>query len=831
MTDASEARSGRSVVGDSAPPSVLAVLRTIVVPARGLSEESWAVVEDIETDRLVDPPWPPEFSPDVVEETRARLHRRRVLIVSGSPGGARDRLASDIAGMIDRPSPHRHVSRPGDDDRPYFAVAQLWRGENPSTDDDLDDVEATMRQRLDQSDRPTSVVLVGADQCDPRSVEVLLRLAESDDLRLVMTVAPDSRATLERLRQVGDVVEVERLTPDAVAERLQQRFAACPDRAVIELVHTRTGGSYELVQRFVDASVASGLIVVSGGTLSIDPAVSPRGVDPEADESHAAVHDVTALLGRVDAAEARDSFGRAVVDEAVGRGILSETDGALGFVFGVEGTMVRRAMTRDRQSELFDRYAAGLARTIALPGVAPRAADWWLATGHLLPVELAARAARESNLETRFRRAVVYSDPASNEEQRAVAPVERGYALLELGDDSDFHEMFVGVNPQELTEDELYAYVLATQVVEDDDERELLLQRAITHDDPAVQRRREAIRTLRELVHQTFTRGGERVASRLRALAFSGQLSPGNRAVTFTALSAALFSSARPVQAVESSEFALASLLDSGEPISAFHLDGSREMLIAAHIAALDLQGAARELEAYASGPFGTGGGRLTLALQARVRLQHGQVDDALDSALQFLNDLGPNDPRQLRGWVEAMAAECLVHLDRAPEARAALAAAAQHRSMMPETDLARRITMAGAHDALAEPEVALEILNDAFDEAGSRGLLQAGIEAAGAGVLIGGPPQLARLLGVVDDLVDPAGRPLVWQRFAHAVQAYDIDSIVRIAIELEVKEAHLMAAGVAQFVLDMARRATDLDRPTRAHLAHLADLSRRLRR
>jgi hypothetical protein len=251
----------------------------------------------------------------------------------------------------------------------------------------------------------------------------------------------------------------------------------------------------------------------------------------------------------------------------------------------------------------------------------------------------------------------------------------------------------------------------------------------------------------------------------------------------------------------------------------------------ARHVAALDLAGAQHALDEYSSGPFGTGGGRLTLALQARVGLQSGRVDDALASALQFLNDLGPNDPRQLRGWVEAMAAECLVHLDRAPEARAALAAAARHPSLMPETDLARRITMAGAHDALAEPEVALEILNDAFEEASSRGLLQAGIEAAGAGVLIGGPPQLARLLGVVDDLVEPAGRPQVWQRFARAAHAYDIDAIVQIAIELEAKDAVLMAAGVAQFVLDMARRATDLDHRTRAHLTGLADLSRPLDR
>jgi tetratricopeptide (TPR) repeat protein len=785
----------------------------------------------LEADRPRRSPWPPLFSSDFVEQTRSRLHRGRVLVITGTPTGALDRLAADVAGMVDRPSPNRHVARPGDGARPYFAVAQLWFGEHPAVDDDLDGVEHLIRQRLDQRDRPASVVLVGAEQCDTPSIEVLLRLAESDDLRLVTTVAPDAHATLERLRQVGDVVEVGPLDADAIAERLQQRFGVQPEPAVTELVLNRSGGSYELLQGFVDNSVASGLIVVRDDTLSLDDGVPMPDPDEQPDDSRADVLDVTALLGCVDVDEARASFGCAAVEHALARGVLSESDGGLRFVFGVEGAAIRRSMNGDRQRALHDRYSTSLARTVGLAGVAPRAADWWLAAGHLLPVDLAARAAREANLETRFRRALVYTDPAINQEHRAITPVERGYALLELGDSGDFHQMFVGVDPDELTEDELFAYIRAAQVLEDEDDREQLVRQAIAHDDPAVRRRREAIRTLAELVHQTFTRGGDRVASRLRALAFSGQLSSGNRAVTFTSLSAALFSAGRPVQAVESSEFALRSLLDSGEPISAFHLDGTREMLIAAHVAALDLDGAERALEAYSTGPFGTGGGRLSLALQARVWMQHGRVDDALTSALQFLNDTGPNDPRQLRGWVEAMAAECLVHLGRTPEARAALSAADQHPSVMPETDLARRTTMAGAHDAMAEPEVALEILNDAFEEASSRGLLQSAIEAAGAGVLIGGPPQLARLLGVVDDLVDPAGRPLVWQRFARAAHAYDIDSIVQIAIELETKEAYLMAAGVAQFVLDMARRATDLDHQTRAHLAELADLSGRLGR
>jgi tetratricopeptide (TPR) repeat protein len=460
--------------------------------------------------------------------------------------------------------------------------------------------------------------------------------------------------------------------------------------------------------------------------------------------------------------------------------------------------------------------------------VAPRTADWWASTGHLLPVDLAARATREANLQGRFRRALVYSDPASNEHQAPVAPIERAYALLELGETRDVVEIVTGIDPADLTEDELYAYLRTMRgVLDDEAECERLSNRAVSAvDDPATRRRHESVQTLADLVHETFVGSGEKVASRLRALTFSGQLSPGNRAVAFAALSATLRSSARPTQAVQASEFALTTLLDGHEPLRAFHLETTGEVLMSALVSALDLDGALHALDAYSSGPFGTGGGRLTLAFQAFVLMQRGSMREALASAQQFLNDLGPRDPHQVRGWVEAMAAECLVNLGRTDEAVAALGSAARHRSHMPEADLERRITMAFARDALAEPEEALEILDDVIDEATERGLLDTRIEAAGAAVLIGGPPQLGRLLDAVDDLVDPTGRPAAWQRFARGVRAYDIGAIVELAVDLEAKEARLMAAGVAQSVLDMARRATDLDDETRAHLTGLADLS-----
>ncbi|MBD8606917.1 hypothetical protein IFT73_08630 [Aeromicrobium sp. CFBP 8757] len=781
--------------------------------------------EDAETE-VAHRPWPPAFPQAFVAATRARLDDRGVLVVAGTDGGTRDLLAAEVAGLVDRPSLHRHVSRQGDAHRALFVLEQLWRDELPRGAD-LDTVETRIREQLAGHAGPPCIVLSDAELSDAESVDVLVRLAAAGDLRLVATVGATSSAVADRLRSAGDLVEIAPLDAADVAARLESRFGVLPDPAVVAFVLDRAGGSYELVRHVVDTSVDAGLIDVRDGILmptdaSVDAAADRASADPTLVD----LLDVTSLVGLLDVDECRDVFDECALELAVRRGILAVHDGAVGFVFAVEATSVRRTLTQERQRALHDRYAAALVRSTARPGVAPKVADWWTASGRLLPVDLAARATREANLQARFRRALVHSDPAANDQGAVVAQVERVYAQVQLGRRRDVGEMFDGIDPAALDEDGLYVYLHAVHLVDDDDERERLVRRAVMVDDPTARRRREAVRVLAELSHQTFSGSGDRVATRLRALTFSGQLSPGNRALTFMALSAALRGSARPTQAVEAAEFARETLRAEEATLHAFHLDPAGEVLISARVSALDLDGAQQAVDAYASGPYGTGGGRLALSMQAFVNRQRGAVHDALADAHRFLNDLGPHDPHELRGWVEAMAADCLVHLDRPDEAVAALESAARHPSRMPETDLARRTTMAATRDALAEPEEALEILDDVIDEAVARGLLNARIEAAAAGVLVGGPPQLDRLLDAVDDLVDPTGTPAAWQRFARGVQAYDIPAIVELAIELEAGHARLIASGIAQFVLDMARRATDLDDATRAHLATLADLS-----
>lgn len=786
---------------------------------------------------LAPSPWPPAFTPTFVEQVRARLDTSHVLVLSGPTAGSRDRLAGEVAGILDRPAQRRHVARRGEADLPYFAIDQLCLGTRLPSDASSEDVEAVVREQLAGLPRPLRIVLCQAELCDRESVDLLVRLAERGHLQLVATTTPEALPQDDRLRSAGDVVEVPPLDAVTLSELVLARFDALPEPALVDMVLRRTAGSYPFVRQLLDACAASGAVVVRDGVLVADPAAPGaewlRLPAPEDSPTLADLIDVTALLGRLDLDEARECFGGPEVDLGTSCGILSLVDDVLQMTYAAESSPLRRTLSQPRQADLFGRFIDGLPLSIGLVGAAPRAADWWRAAGRPLPVELAARAAREANLQGRYRRALVYSDPANNEDGIAVAPIERAFALIAVGDVHAFGALITSLDPASLTEDELYVFLFTLAIRGGETTSDDLIRRAVASDHPDVRRRREAVHVLADLVHRTFAMSGEKVAGRLRALAFSGQLSPGNRAAAFAALSAALCHAGRPLEGVRASEFALGILEDSGRRTSAFHLDATREIHVLALVSAVDLTGAEQALADYPNTIFdGVGGGRLMPALHAFVCMQRGWLKEALESAQHFLAGLGAGDPYQLRGWVEAMAAECLMLLGRATEALEYLGAATRHPSQLPTTDLSRRITIAATRDAQAEPEEALEILNEVIDEAQRRGLLLARIEAAAAGVIIGGPPQLGRLLEAVGELddVEVAGTPRIWQTFARGVRDYDIRLIVDLALELEEREALLMAAGVAQSVLDMARRATDLDGATRAHLTRLADLSGRAR-
>lgn len=554
-----------------------------------------------------------------------------------------------------------------------------------------------------------------------------------------------------------------------------------------------------------------------------DPVVSAAAPSPLADLVH-----LTALLGGLDVDEARDLLGTEV-DLAVADGELTIEDGVLVFTQRAEGLLAGRALSPERRVDLFARFADRLPRSIARHGAAAPAADWWRSADRPLPVELAGRAAREANLLGDYRRALVYSDPAANDQHVMVAPMERVFAFNELGDLPEVLAVCLALDPRDLSEDELLPYLRGIRLLDDEGERSRLRERAVMADDPDRQRRRVAARTLADLAGIAFRSGGDKLTSQLRALAFSDQLSPGNRAIGFAALAAALRHSARPVQAVDSAAFALDLLTEQYDRVSAHQLDLTREFHIMSLVSALDVGGSERAVQAYSSGIFASpGSGRLTAALRAYVAMARGDLTEALASGRRCLETVGPQDPHQIRGWVEAMVAESLVLLGRADEAHDVLADARRHPSAVPQTDLLRRIMIATCHDALAEPEEALEILADVVDESRSRGLLMTQIDASATSVLIGGPPMVDLLLQAVDHLEDPAGTPLFWQAFARSARAYDIAAIVELADELDALGARLFSARMAEFVLDMARRASDLTPQTRERLRDLADLTSR---
>lgn len=763
------------------------------------------------------------------------LDRRPVLLLVGQPGSSRSRLADAVAGPGPRPA--HHVCRHGDSRTPWLAVESLLPGLVLSPETDERAAEEAVRAAVTQlpGGRPT-VVLANAHFCDPESLMALTRVAATGELRVIATLTPDTVVRQPHLLSLAEVLELLPLDEPTIAALLQARFGATPHRALVSLLRQRIGGSYAELRTLCDAGHAAGMLVLLEGVLVInphytddmanqimrrwDPAVGERlGSDPGMTEL---LH-LTALLGELDLAEARHHLDGNAIDLAVAEGTLRAADDALTFTSSAVGTQVRLTMPTPQQRELFDRWSGLLSASLERPRVALLAAEWWLTVGQLLPLPLANRAARQANLSGRHHRALVLTDPASNEKGVLAAPLERAFALHELGEADELDAMFATCDPQQLTEDELLPYLRWVARLSTATTRDPLVTHALLADDAAEARRRSAVNTLATLLERGKVEAGDELTSQLRALTFSAQLSPRNRAVAFAALSSVQRQSGQPDRAVESAEFALRLLVEDPEELSAFHLDPAREHHIVALLDALDLEGVERAIDEYSSGDLG-GSGRMTSALRCAVELQQGRVQEALVDARLCLAALPPRDPHHIRGAIEAILAQILVQCGRPAEAREMLEQSATHPAALLQRDLERRIAQATVLDGLAEPEEALTLLATVAEEARSHRLRPAEIDACVLSVQISGPPHLQRLLEAVEGLDETGGTPAVWQTFARAADSYDIPALVSLAQRLEHRGARLLAAEVAQYVLDMARRASDLDPVTRTRLQRLAD-------
>lgn len=770
--------------------------------------------------------WPPQFSSAFVDAARARLTDSPVLVIVGRSGSGRNVLASAIAELPPGPVWSRHVARFGEADIPYFGLRQLFPSLRLVSVDGPDAVEQAARQHLLTFAGPLPpLVLADADLCDPESIEILARLAGSGDLRLIATVPPEALPDLRRLLDGAEVIDVAPVSTEVVAELLRERFGAAPHPELVDVLTQRCDGIFARVCDIADRAVTSGAFVMAGGVLVLAPEpVTPLSTTAagEGPELAGLVH-LTALLGLIDRTDAEAHFPREVIDRLIAGGDLQVVAGALHFTSTVEVALVRRALSHRRQIDLFERFAALLPHTIARAGVAVRAGDWWRAAGAPLPAALAARAAREANLTGRYRRAVVFTDPANIEGLATVALVERIYALVEVGDYAELRSLYAGLDPATLTEEELLPYFRWLGRLRDDEDRTALGQRAVMADEPAAARRRVAVRTLSDLIDRAFVGGGEILTSQLRALAFTSLLSPPNRAIAFTTLAGVLRASGRPAQAVEAAEFALTLLEAEGDDVSAFHLDTAREYHVLALLSALELDRAELAVHAYEWGPFSRpGSGRLTTAMHAIVDLHRGDTDMALTNLRLCLAGIRLHDPRNVRGWLRAVLATILAGGGRPDEAEVMLEASGTSRTGRPQWDLERLVAQAFVLDRLAEPEVALDLLEEVITEADRRDLLLVQIEAAALSVMIGGPPQLPALVALVDDLVEPNGVVAVWQTFARAARDRDLGTLVALAERLDERGSTLYAAPIAQYVLDVSRGSDELDPAARARMEEL---------
>lgn len=781
--------------------------------------------------------WPPPFSPVFLDQSLARLDACPAIVIVGPVGTGRHRLATDIAARTAAggPAPLHHAARHDEHNHPYRTIRQVFPAMCLAAEAAPADVEAAVLATLDGfPDHAPVLVLTDTDLCDAPSLTLLIEMSRTGRIRLIACLTPETVTHQMALLSIAEVVDIPLLDDQQIGTLLRSRFGVRPHLQLISLLAEQTGGSYSALRDVADASFAAGELFIIEDVLALRPGATaddltwlraPRSAERlGGGPPITALVELTALLGRLDANEARACFGPHLVDLALTHGTFTMCDGSLALTSTAESTRVRRAMDDTRRRELFGRFAGSVPGTLNRPGVADRAAEWWITAGRALPVHLAIRAAREANLTGRHHQAELYTDPSNNDQHADIALLDRAFALAEIGQDADLGALCARLDPATLTEDELLVYLRRITHVEPSQLRDRLIQRAVASADPETRRRRRAVQTLAGLVDQAFDVAGDEPINKLRSLTFSAQLSPCNRAITFATLSAVLRHSGRPLQAVEAAEFALQILAGQDDLVSAFHLSHTRELHVMALISAVDTDGAEQAFAKYTSGPGQPLRSPMMAALETSLAMLQGDLERALASARLCLAGLPPDDPHHIGGWVEAMLAQILVLHRRPDDARPIVSLAAARPAHRRQLDLERRMLLAWAHDALADPEEALRLLADAADEAWKHGLSLALIEATALSVQIGGPPHLPVLLGAVDNLVDPSGVPLVWQTFARSAHRGDLPSLIALAELADSNRAGRFAAEIAQYVLDTWRRRVDMDTETRDRLQQLAE-------
>lgn len=780
-------------------------------------------------------PWPAAFSETFVEGARRLFDERNNVMIVGPLGSSRGTLAERLSGPSAPVAWGRDALSVETAALRYSTINQLLPTIGAQPGDSTGEVVQKALAALGQTFGRPTVCVREAELCDQGSNDVLATLVEEGRIRLVSTVSP-SAALTHRFARSAERIDVPPLTEETVSQLLTIRFSATPHPTTVSLLMKRSQGAYAVLQRFADAAFSAGQIRVLADTLVIDTSVLNADVDDlfvamtqntvsRFSGNHFArdLLDVTALISSVDRAEATEVFGVQVVNEVIDAGALEVVGEVLQFRATVDGLSIARNLDLARRRELFEVYRGRLGRSELLPTTALRSARWHVDVAVPLPPDLALRAVRHANPACRYElvRTLVEAVPAADRPPALV--IEHCHALSETGADDELVDQVRSIDPETLGDDHLFAYLLWIQLhlpaAEADDI--LTALRSSSLENPGRRAALELCRTYGAV----FQSGDQRIRKDLLALTMSGHLSPTNQALARMTMSAALRHSSRLDQAVEMAATAIRDL-EATDDVASFYVEMAREHQVTAHLSAADLDGAREALVRYSAPGVAYGNlGRSGPALWSLLAFHAGDIGASLAQIQMCLTRIPASDPQQVRAWAEAMAAQILTQVGDIDGVYELLDASRRRRAhSRRELQLQLMIAQACVHDAIGEPEESLDLLQAVIDEAHEHELLLCEVDAAVLSVQIGGPRHLKALLRAVETIDESGGTSAIWKIFAHAVRDNDMHRLVDLAEDLDRQDRRLFAAEVAQFTLDIARRAADMTPEQRVRLGQIAD-------
>lgn len=788
-----------------------------------------------------DPQWPPAFSAEFITSARAMLDRRSALLIVGAPGSNRYRLGTEIVDAADHDGVViRQVCRFGDADHPLGVLSRVLADLGGDGRTPPDEAVTAIRGIVRASPSPVPTLLLeDATFAAPECLAALARLAVSRDLRIISTMTPETVSLAPGLATVADRLDLQPLDAPTIAELLRARFGGPPHDVLVGFLHQRSGGAYASLCELGDAyasagaiDVVEGVVVMRSSRFEAGRLELARRRPPRAAERLGGAPgiidllDLVSLIGEVEHAEAVACTSNDDVALAVRHETLREQTGVLSMVDPVEAEAVVAALSPARMAALWNAYADLTQRSIHRETSVVRTVRWCIESGAIVPATLAPPAAREVNQRGLYRRTADFTAPS----RTAAAPLEtlheRAHALMQIGDGAGLKDLLASVDPADVPTAELMHFMIWTRQVTSAEQLDVLKRRAVPDDlDPADRQRRLGAIELAQLHDHASNESSEHLIRRARTMALSGALSPVDTAMAYTVVAMFLGHAGRPAEAVHASRISVA-MLESPE-ISAGSglLDEARETLFLSLISAQDLASADDTLQRYQSKTSRYGQpGRLGTSMSGLLEFMRGRVRHGLAEVEMLLETQAGEGNLRCRGWVEALAAQALIGLDRREEAQAMMLAAESHVVPGSRTsDLERRVGLAVVRDSLADPDTALEILAAAAEEARAHGLKHIELDALGLSVLIEGPSRARQLIEAASDLVEPSGVPAIWHRFALLAADFDFRGLIELAEELFSQGRYAFAGRFAQYTLDAGRRATDLTAAQRSRLTQIA--------